>query len=47
MKAMHIDRIVSLAETPNPLKLVEIAEPIPGKGEVLLQVLTCGVPTPS
>jgi alcohol dehydrogenase, propanol-preferring len=43
MKAMLIDKITSLAENPNPLKLVEIPEPKPGDGEVLLQVLTCGV----
>lgn len=43
MKAMHIDRIASLSENPNPLKYVEMPMPIPKKGEVLLQVLTCGV----
>jgi propanol-preferring alcohol dehydrogenase len=43
MKAMLIDKIANFAEFPNPLKLVEVPEPKPGEGEVLLQVLTCGV----
>jgi alcohol dehydrogenase, propanol-preferring len=43
MKAMHIDQIASLAENPNPLKQVEIPRPVPGEGEILLQVLACGV----
>jgi propanol-preferring alcohol dehydrogenase len=43
MKAMIIDKITQLAEDPNPLKPVDMPDPSPGNGEVLLEVLTCGV----
>lgn len=43
MKAMQIEKIANLAENPSPLKLVEAPMPAPQEGEVLLQVLACGV----
>lgn len=43
MKAMVISRITSLSENPEPLELVEMEIPKPGKGQVLLEVLACGV----
>ncbi|MBW2022885.1 MAG: zinc-dependent alcohol dehydrogenase family protein [Deltaproteobacteria bacterium] len=43
MKAMVLSQVVDLTRNPEPLKLMDLAEPKPGKGEVLLKVLTCGV----
>lgn len=43
MRAMVIDRIVSLEQDCHPLQLVELPIPQPGAGEILLRVLTCGV----
>jgi propanol-preferring alcohol dehydrogenase len=43
MKAFVLKRIVSLAETDAPLEAVEMQDPAPGKGEVLLKVKVCGV----
>ncbi len=43
MKAMVIDRICDMRENKNPLAMVEIAEPQPEKGEILVRVSTCGV----
>ena len=43
MKAMVLNRVVSLAENRKPLTLVELPEPIPGTGEILLKIATCGV----
>ena len=43
MKAMVIDRIVSIAEDPAPLRLVELPDPEPGPGEVRIRVSACGV----
>lgn len=43
MKAMILERIVSLDETQTPLKLVEIPVPQPQAGEVLIKVSACGV----
>lgn len=43
MKAMVLDKVINLAKNPEPLHLVDLSEPEPGQGEILLQVLTCGV----
>jgi propanol-preferring alcohol dehydrogenase len=43
MKAMVIDRIVSLLEDEAPLKLVDLPDPQPAAGEVRIRVSACGV----
>ena len=43
MKAMVINRIVSLLEDEAPLTLVELPDPEPVKGEVRVRVSACGV----
>lgn len=43
MKAMVIDRIVSLEDEDAPLRLLDLPVPEPGPGEILLRVSTCGV----
>ena len=43
MKAMVIDRIVSLKENPAPLVRREMPEPVPKEGEILIRVMACGV----
>ena len=43
MKALVLNELSSLAKNPRPLQLVEQPRPLPGRGEVLLQVLACGV----
>ena len=43
MKAMVINRIVSLEQDPSPLELVDLPVPHPGMGEVLVKVSACGV----
>ncbi len=43
MKAMILDALGPMAEDPTPLRLDTVPDPSPGSGEVLLQVLTCGV----
>ena len=43
MKAMVLPKIVSLAETSEPLKLVEMEVPEPARGEILVRVSVCGV----
>lgn len=43
MKAMILQRIVSLSETAHPLELAEYPNPLPSPSEVLIQVLVCGV----
>jgi propanol-preferring alcohol dehydrogenase len=40
---MILPAIVSIAEQPEPLELTELPKPSPGPGEVLLEVLACGV----
>jgi propanol-preferring alcohol dehydrogenase len=40
---MIIQRIASIAEDPNPLKLIERPIPEPGEGQVLLRVAACAV----
>jgi propanol-preferring alcohol dehydrogenase len=43
MKAMVLNRTCSLRENRNPLELVDMPDPVPGEGEIVLRVLTCGV----
>lgn len=43
MKAMILERIVKVAADSAPLRLVEIPEPRPGRGETLVRVSACGV----
>jgi propanol-preferring alcohol dehydrogenase len=43
MRAMILERTANLADRPEPLKSVELPIPEPGTGEVLLEVLACGV----
>ncbi|MCG6942458.1 MAG: zinc-dependent alcohol dehydrogenase family protein [Thiohalocapsa sp.] len=43
MRAMVIDRIVSLADDEAPLASVELPDPEPGPGEVRIRVSACGV----
>ncbi len=43
MKAMLLSKIASLGPDGEPLRLMEIPQPTPAAGEVLLQVLVCGV----
>lgn len=43
MKAMVLHRIVSLAETDQPLELIEMDVPKPAAGEILVKVSACGV----
>ncbi|MGB5606920.1 MAG: alcohol dehydrogenase catalytic domain-containing protein, partial [Gammaproteobacteria bacterium] len=43
MKAMVINRIVSLLEDAAPLELVELPDPEPAAGEILVRVSACGV----
>ena len=43
MKAMMLDRVVSLADNAAPLRLVELPVPEPAAGELLIRVHTCGV----
>lgn len=43
MKAMVLDRLVSLHDEREPLRLADMPVPAPGRGELLLQVATCGV----
>jgi propanol-preferring alcohol dehydrogenase len=43
MKAMILPAVADLAATPAPLVLTDVADPIPGKGELLVRVTRCGV----
>ncbi len=43
MKAMVLSQIVSLADTSTPLECVELPNPRPQAGELLLRVTACGV----
>ena len=43
MKAMVLKRLCNLQECPTPLELMELPVPVPGDGEILLKVSTCGV----
>ena len=43
MKAMVLNLIGSMAENKYPLSLMDLPKPIPGVGEILIKVSTCGV----
>jgi propanol-preferring alcohol dehydrogenase len=43
MKAMQLEQITNLKDNLHPLKLVQVPDPQPGPGDVLLKVLACGV----
>jgi propanol-preferring alcohol dehydrogenase len=43
MKAMRMNRVVSLDTVEEPLELVEVPTPEPREGEVLIRVSACGV----
>jgi propanol-preferring alcohol dehydrogenase len=43
MKAWLLPQITDLRTTLNPLTLTEIPTPVPGKNEILIRVLCCGV----
>ena len=43
MKAMVLSRIWNLEDASKPLDFVDLPEPVPGKGEILIRVNTCGV----
>ncbi|MGE5237797.1 MAG: zinc-dependent alcohol dehydrogenase family protein [Chloroflexota bacterium] len=43
MKAMILDRVISLSERREPLRLADMPVPVPGEGEVLVRVSVCGV----
>jgi propanol-preferring alcohol dehydrogenase len=43
MRAMLLDSIVDMDECPAPLNLVDIPRPVPGDGEILIEVAVCGV----
>ena len=43
MKAMVLNKIVDMAKTREPLSLASMDAPIPGMGELLIKVATCGV----
>ena len=43
MRAMVLPDVVSLDDNPAPLVVAELPRPVPGQGEVLVQVTVCGV----
>lgn len=43
MRAMILEKIVSLDDVGDPLRLVEWPDPTPGSGQVLIEVAACGV----
>ncbi len=43
MRAMVLNALCRLADNPDPLQLVNLPDPIPGEGELLIEVKTCGV----
>ena len=43
MKAMVLNKIGSIQPGSQPLELVELQDPVPGAGEILVKVSTCGV----
>jgi len=43
MKAMALNRVSSFRDTKTPLEMVDLPDPIPGDGEILIRVSTCGV----
>lgn len=43
MKAMVLNKIERLDQNHAPLKMINLPEPVPGAGEILIRVLACGV----
>ncbi|MBN2549043.1 MAG: zinc-dependent alcohol dehydrogenase family protein [Anaerolineales bacterium] len=43
MRAMVLNQLTDLTKNHSPLQLTELPEPVPAKGEILLQVTACGV----
>ena len=43
MRAMVLNRLTSLPADKTPLQLTELADPVPGEREILIQVSVCGV----
>lgn len=43
MKAQVLTHLASLRDNPAPLQLVDLPDPAPGPGEILLRVAACGV----
>ena len=43
MKAMLLRRLVDLEKSEQPLEPAELPDPVPGPGEILVQVSACGV----
>jgi len=43
MKAMILSQLSDLTQTQTPLQLAELSMPVPGWGELLVRVATCGV----
>ncbi len=43
MKAAVLEKITNVRENPQPLSFVDVPEPVPGKGQILVRVSACGV----
>ena len=43
MRAMILDALGPLTDNPAPLRLVQLPDPVPAEGELLIEVHTCGV----
>lgn len=43
MKALILSKMASLAENQRPLKLISMDTPVPGAGQILIEVSVCGV----
>jgi propanol-preferring alcohol dehydrogenase len=43
MRALVLEALGPLAENPMPLRWADLPDPVPGAGEVLIEVRTCGV----
>jgi len=43
MKAMVLNKISSFAENREPLEMVDLPDPVPGEGEILIRISACGV----
>jgi alcohol dehydrogenase, propanol-preferring len=43
VKAMLLNKLSAIADNPDPLELVDMADPVPQDNEILIQISTCGV----